>query len=307
MRRVMVTAMGALALWSLGSAPLRAQDTRAAIERGIELREQNRDEEALAVFQAAYAQDPSAELLAQIALAEAAVGRWMAADLHLRQALQATTDPWIQSRRAQLEPVLETFAQHLGSLELVGGVQGAEVRVNGEVVAQMPLSGPLRIPAGVSTVEVEAPGYYRFAREVQVSAGGMAREEVRLVPEAAVAGDPGTRGASPGEPIETELHLSPMLVAATVVTGVGLLGAAVLGSVFLVLRNNYNSNDFSVSRGLVQTIGVLTDVSFGLAALGGGLALLSLFLDPSGERPVAVSALPWVTADGAGLVLRGVL
>src|SRR5262245_14916190 len=78
-------------------SPIAAQDAGDdSIARGVALRRQGRNAEALAEFQKAYARDPSPRALAQIALAQQALGNWVVAETGLVDALAARNDPWIQ-------------------------------------------------------------------------------------------------------------------------------------------------------------------------------------------------------------------
>src|SRR5262245_38202257 len=68
----------------------------AAIKRGIELRKKGDDEQALREFTQAYQLSKSPRALAQMGVAEQALGRWVDAEVHVERALQASSDGWIQ-------------------------------------------------------------------------------------------------------------------------------------------------------------------------------------------------------------------
>jgi Tfp pilus assembly protein PilF len=88
---------------ALGAAPVAAQtapvnaeeESNAAIARGVQLRQAGNDDEALAEFRRADQLMPSPRTKAQIALAEQALGQWVAAERDLRAALSTADDPWI--------------------------------------------------------------------------------------------------------------------------------------------------------------------------------------------------------------------
>jgi hypothetical protein len=155
------------------------------IATGVSLRHDGKDEEALAQFSRAYELSHGPHARAQMGLAEQALGRWDLAEAHLAEALTATNDAWIKKHRADLESALTEVRGHLGTLELSGGVPGAEVRVNGEPVARLPLTAPMRLAAGTVVIEIVASGYVPMTRTVTVPAGGLARETFVLVKEAA--------------------------------------------------------------------------------------------------------------------------
>lgn len=168
-----------LALLVASSAAAQGEGSRELLDRALALREQGQDEEALALFRRAHELDPSAQTLGQIALAEQALGRFREAERDLNRAL-AMGGPWVEQYRAALGEALETIRGHLGTLELTGGVDGAEVRVNGEVVGALPLPS-LSVEAGVAIVEVSAPGFLPYQRQLEIAAGEHARREVALV------------------------------------------------------------------------------------------------------------------------------
>ncbi|HVU49732.1 MAG TPA: PEGA domain-containing protein [Polyangia bacterium] len=210
----------ALSLVAVGFAPVahaeRAKsakkvgdDEEALIQRGLDLRDKNQDEQALEQFSKAFEISRSGRAGAQMALAEQALGRWVDAEAHLGEAVRHLDEPWIARNRGVLEQSLAEIRSHLGTLELSGGVAGAEVQLNGRSVGAMPLAAPLRAPAGSNALQVSAPGHLPVARTVIVPAGGIARETIVLVPIA--------ESSAPATPAPAETKAgAPVLVAAPV-------------------------------------------------------------------------------------------
>jgi hypothetical protein len=159
----------------------------ASIRKGLDLRQKGQDEEALKEFRRAYELSKSARALAQIALAEQALGRWLEAESHLNEALTHTQESWIGHNRKHLDQALNEIQGHLGSLELPGDAKEGTVKVDGVQVAVLPLTAPLRVPAGTIALEVQATGYLPFVRTVAVPARGLAREPLVLVAVAPAA------------------------------------------------------------------------------------------------------------------------
>ncbi len=156
----------------------QAPSARDLVRQGFEARRSQHDAEALALFQRAQALEPSVMVQAQVALAELALGRWRDADAHLREALAATADPWIARNLDGLRAALARVDEHLGTLEIYGGVDGAAVSVDGEAVGALPLAGPLRWPVGRVTVRVSAEGYAPIERATVIHPGELTRESV---------------------------------------------------------------------------------------------------------------------------------
>jgi hypothetical protein len=206
----------------------------ALTRRGLELRRERRDAEALAEFRRAYAIDPAPRTLAQIALAEQALGRWVDAEADLRSALGAAADAWIAAHRQDLSAGLTAIQAHLGALVVEADVAGAELLVNGAHAGVLPLAGPLRVEAGTAVVEVRAEGYAPARRMTSVEPGGSAREVVHLVP--LVVAPPAA--AAPSLPLEPprpgpQPHAAPVAITnrplratSFVLVGAGLVGLA---------------------------------------------------------------------------------
>jgi hypothetical protein len=105
----------AAALALLCSAlPARAdEDLGTLLRRGVALRREHRNEEALAVFQRAVALSATPPVLAQRGLAEEALSLWLDAARDLDAALAAQDDPWIVKNDAPLKRARSVVGQHL--------------------------------------------------------------------------------------------------------------------------------------------------------------------------------------------------
>ncbi len=161
-----------------------AGEVDALVRHGVELRQRGDDAGALAELERAHSRSEEPRVLAQLALAEQAMGRWLDADRHLRAALRSGADPWIARNRTSLHQAEEQLGAHLGRLRVAGAVEGAEVFANDERVATLPMTEPARVVAGTNVIEVRAPGYVTMTRRVQVEPGQESRETFAFVREA---------------------------------------------------------------------------------------------------------------------------
>ena len=151
------------------------------VESGIELRRNGRDEEALAVFARALEQSPrSTRIKVHLAATYQALGQWVEAERYLREAASNPDDAYIRRHRATIEKAYAFIEQRLGSLDVVGGPDGAELVLSGRPVGQLPLSQPVRVPVGSYLLEVRKPGYYTVSRPISIGSGAMLRESVVL-------------------------------------------------------------------------------------------------------------------------------
>ena len=223
----------------------RADDPEAdaLIAKGVDLREKGKDDEALAVFKKAFAKSPTPRARAQVALAEQALGVWVAAEADLIAALAVTDDAWISKNRPPLEGALATVRRHLGSLE-VRGTDGADVTLDGVKLGTLPATVPFRVEAGRRTLELHAKGFYPTTRSIEVPAGAVARETVQLVamPPAEVTPPPPgqTQGPvkGPTEPHDTTDPGRTQRVVGWILTGTGA-GLVITGGVGFLVRKGY--------------------------------------------------------------------
>lgn len=170
--------------WVTGTAFAQRDPHEPRYEQGIALRSSHRDAEALALFRVLYDETHAPRALAQIALAEAALGEWVDAEAHLTMAL-AVSDSWVQRNRAVLDATQGTIQAHLGRLEVRSVTPGAALWIQNRRVASLPMAQPARVPVGTVTFEVRATGYVTAMRVATIVSNGFARESVDLAPETA--------------------------------------------------------------------------------------------------------------------------
>ena len=221
-----------------------ANDRDRLLEQGIALREKERDLEALELFRRAIALAPNARGRAQIGMAEQALGQWAASESDLLAALQDEADAWICANRTVLQRALQTVQRRLCRLEIVGGIHGAEVVVDGKAMGRLPLARPLRLVAGRVILEVRLDGYYPVRREVLLAPEKRGREAVELQPISNVLTMPVVPPATRSPPPRRLPWWLPVLVASVAVTSVGI-GSGLLGSA----ATEYNGLERSCAPG----------------------------------------------------------
>jgi len=183
--------------------PAIGREARAAsaqaddlVRRGVELRKVGKDREALAVFQQAVEAARTPRGLGQLGLCEHALGMWIEAEAHLKEALAQERDPWIGKNGGKLRQDLARVQDKIGSIDVWGTPAGARVSVDGHQAATLPLAAPIRALVGGHAVTVEAPGFVPEIRTVTVAAGAASREHVALA-------------ASAPPPVEKSEHARP--------------------------------------------------------------------------------------------------
>jgi hypothetical protein len=193
-RRQLAALLVSSCVWS--AAPAFAQNgdearsrVEALLRQGMQRREAGRDAEALEYYrQALELQPENARTLAHLGATYQALGRWVPAQNYLRQALSHTGDAYIERHETELSEALAVVSEHLGQLEVYGGPPGAEVLLNGQPVAKLPMAEPLSVTVGSYLLEVQAPGHYTLGRPINVQPRLLTREEVGLAPHRAGGG-----------------------------------------------------------------------------------------------------------------------
>lgn len=147
--------------------------------------------EALGEFQKALRVQDSARALAQVALAEQALGLWVDANLHLGQALQRDGDPWIKKNRSTLETARTTIRGHICHVDFWGTPAGADVLIDGKRAGSLPEVDTWVAPGEIS-YQAKAAGFAPRERTLKTVEGTLVREhiELRPLPVAAIPSTP---------------------------------------------------------------------------------------------------------------------
>jgi len=174
-----------------------ASEADALSSQATALRKQDHDREALPLFERALSLQPTARAAAQLGLCEQALGLWREAEEHIGQALTKTQDPWVVKNGAALREALAHAQERLGSVDVWGTPDGAQISIDARAVGTLPLPKPLRAPVGSAVIVVSAPGFETQRRKINVAARVLSREHVALVPAdvAAVPNVPSVPGA----------------------------------------------------------------------------------------------------------------
>ncbi len=210
-------------------------DAESLIAKGVALRQQGKDAEALTFFQRALEASPSARARAQVGLGEQALGRWVEAESDLAEALKDEGDAWVKRYREPLEQALATVRTRLGWLEVTVNAKDAELSVDG-VAAGVAGARPVRLVAGSHVVAVRAAAHHPVSRNVLVPAAGLARESFDLVPllasseDAGASGGDGSARGAPREGVSVAPASAQRTIGWFTLAGGGVLLAGGLGA-----------------------------------------------------------------------------
>jgi hypothetical protein len=179
--RRLTPATAVLGLAAIAASPAAgAGEADDLIERGVSLRRENRDQEALPLFKRAFELQATPRASAQLGLCEQALGLWVPAEEHLQGALAHRDDKWVKKNAGSLATSLARVQGNLGSIEVWGTPEGARVAIDGEAAGTLPLRKPIRVAKGQRTVTVEATGFSIDTQTYTVEAGGLVRAHVTL-------------------------------------------------------------------------------------------------------------------------------
>lgn len=214
-----------LASGLLAAGELAAQSNAAQVEallrRGVALRQRGDDQQALDQFQRALAIASEPRVLAQVALAEQALGRWVDAARHLREAMSHDDDAWIRRNAAALAGARDEIMRHVGGLLATGPGAEGELRVDDTRVASLPMSEAVVLLAGERTLEVRREGYFPWHRTVALRAGELNRVDVPALQ--AVVSTPGLAQPPPRSNVQRVVGWS-LVGASALGLGVGIYG-----------------------------------------------------------------------------------
>lgn len=290
------------------SSTISEAEIEPFIQRGIDLRKLGRDVEALAIFEDALLKAPnSVRLKVHLASTHQALGQWVEAERYLSEVLRQPDDSYVRRHRETIEKAYEFVDQRLGSLDVVGEPDGADLVLSGRRIGRLPLAAPLRVPIGSYVLEVRKEGYYSVTRPVAIGGGTLLRETITLGPRPG----PGPEYAEPAAAAggADEGRGSPRWLTWTL-TGTGLVSAAVSVVAFQIRENHaqrWNSDaclQQDLTRGQVcageledgrdaERWGIGTGILSGVLLTG---ALTSYVLE---RRPPAEA--PIVALEGCGV------
>ncbi|APR87732.1 TonB-dependent receptor [Minicystis rosea] len=167
-----------------GSAPdqVEAPTKRAAAlkEAGDKAMDSLHYADALEAYQAAYQLSPTPALLYNLGRVFQALNRHPEA-LAKVEAFKATAPADLLLKVPDLDKLLEDLRARVSTLDLGCNVAGARVLVDRTVVGTIPLSGQLKLNAGVREVDVQAEGYFPFHQTVDLKGAEVRRIQVTLL------------------------------------------------------------------------------------------------------------------------------
>lgn len=154
-----------------------AAQLKAEGDRAFEL---GRPGDALRFYESAYAKKRDTALVFNQARAQQALTHYTEA-LALYERFKAEADGALLARVPALDRIIGEMRGRVHDLTIRCSVEGARIRLNGQVLGPSPIS--LRVDAGTHQIDGEKPGYRSFSRAVVLAGGVRSDLDIVLEPE----------------------------------------------------------------------------------------------------------------------------
>ncbi len=301
------------------SEPLDPAMAQSLFDAGRELMQERRVTEACAKFEESNRLDPSAGTLLNLGKCYEALGRTASAWASYKRAIgvgrskgQTRQVEAAESFAAELEPKLSKL-----SLSAEAPVRGLKLYRGETEVAEAARGVAVAVDPGRYEIRATAPGHETFTRWVVIEPGA----ETMHVEVPALTPRPVDRTPTPpSRPVSGGGPRLDLLVAGSVVGGIGLIGLGVgagFGAATLADASDARESEALCPGGVCSEAGwqVVQDaetkatISTALlvtgaiaTAAGGTLVVLSVVLDPA---PTDVVVVPAIGPGFAGVVMGG--
>lgn len=180
------------------------------VEAALEEYDGGRFEEALALFEQAYAKRPSARAKRGMAKALFELRAYVRCVTAIDEALAATVDPLPETLQAELRALRDRALRFVGRVQVVVVPAGATVLVDGRPLG-ISADGTALLDLGPHAIEATAHAFQPARRSVDVRSGAVARVAIELQPVAIVTTAP---AAAPSRVVPVSLLVTGGVLAA---------------------------------------------------------------------------------------------
>jgi len=286
------------------------EEARTHFKAATELYDENNFRGALTEFKRAYELSPSYKLLFNIGQVEMELQDYAEALKAYSRYLREGGSDVPADRVTQLNAEVERLKGRVGYI-IAQATAGAEIVIDNTSIGYAPLPEPVAVNTGRHEITVRAAGRDPLTRVVDVAG----KQQLTVVLELAPSSRPGGGGAIQHGDRVTHPFNSKLLIGAG---GVAFVGGVTLGIVELakVPSNcSVSSNHCLGGPGdpSLKTAGDAVRMSnigwviggVGLAAVVGGVIWYVNGKTVEKDPAFSLSAVPWVSPDGAGIAFSG--
>ena len=308
MKRLPTSAVLACAL-ALIAAPIGAQadEARTQFERGLELYDDGKYEQAAVAFERAFELKPSYKILYNIAQVQNQLGHFAAALEAYARYLAEGGDQVSPDRQREVKAEIERLNSLVGMLVVQSEEDGAAVFVDGRREGETPLPGPVIVDLGEHELVVKRDGA-ELHRELVTVAGG---QRVVVDVEAQEQGDvpvvPSGDGTDEegGGRVWTWVFLGTGAAAA--ITG-GVIGGVSMSKEKSLLDQCEGGHCPPSERDegdSIEKMNLTADILYGVGAAFVVTGIVLFFVEPNGDEEPAVTVGPVASDTVFGLSLEG--
>lgn len=285
----------ALAIFATAAPAVAGPEDEELLKRGVALRREGKDAEALEIFQRVVEKAPSARARAQLALAEQALALWLAAERDLGLALAEPNDPWVAQNKDALERAARVIGGKLAWVKVTSNVPTAQVLVNGTAATVAP-DGRVRVVAGQVTIELRADDHTPSQRAILVAPETTAAVTLELTPrpKATAPAKPVAPPPAPPPPPPAEPPSTAQRTVGYSLVGLGVVGLGVGAFFGVTAMNKKTERDDACVGGCTQagvdadragrTSGLVSTIAVGAGAVGLAAGIYLVLSAPSQKR-----------------------
>lgn len=280
-------------------------DAIAANDLALNLVDEQRYVEALALFQKAYDLSPSYVILFNIGKMAALTGNPARAirayECHVVEGGADVTP----ERRAEVAAEVARLLLEVGQVRVEVDEPGAEIQIDGAAVGKSPLDLPVALNPGPHRVVVR--GSRLVTREIEVEKGRSSVVAVELAANEPVR-EPGFR--FPGAVVGSAWVATGLLTVSAAITGsLAIIGSSDLDDdVYLgPIRNPPEGSDIADKADRTRALAISTDVLIAIGAISGAAAISFSVVNAvnAGDEPAPRKASVRVQASPAGVAVVG--
>lgn len=286
-------------------------------------------ERALAAYTKAHDLVPNPKIFYPMAITEEKLEKWVDTATHLRSFLTQVPDADAKMK-ADAEKRLDNAKLNIGVLAVTIDPEGAQVALDGNVVATAPVADPLFIAPGEYTLTITADGYKPLEQKLSIEAGSESERTFELESAAVIVQAPVKPPPKPEIPMPPKPNKLPLYAAAGA-TGLFFVGATTTGIMAIGKHGTFKDESASDNvredaRQSGKSLALLTDgLVLGTIVAGAFTAYYfqKIYRPKNAEYKKKLQArdealkeysvvpklyvTPWVQAGVGGLVLTGEL
>jgi tetratricopeptide (TPR) repeat protein len=273
--------------------------------------------EALVLFERAHQIQPNARTLRGIGFCLFEGRRYVDTVSYLEQALKDPRNPLTDAQRASTEQLLARAQAFVAHVQVKLSPATAVLMVNGER-AQLDEASELRLDPGDHELSASAPGFEPRNLRVQIKSGAngpfsLELRSLALSPEDAANAQKNEPSAVPAPQDGRQRLKLGLMVSGFTLAGASLVTATVTGLLALKRGDQLKKQctddicppDQRAALDKANRLAMVSNVTFGLAALGAGLGLTGVLLPSSEKAPATTQLGLKASASFAGLDLHG--